>query len=234
VAKRKNPAAVALGRKGGQVSGIKKGFAALSPAKLAELQARALAKRKESAATPAKNKRKSVWMKFVTVGRFVINASLIITIEVYRPGNGSEVKVTGLEHAIRLSDKETEALIGLLTPTGGMPVPLQEDRDDWNGKMIDPAEEGKVGSMDANEVIVLIERRRAKFAAQRRSGAQEYMDETARLIVEEYDILLAEIEEGEVANRLEAELKNNEAEAEILGDQGQPGGWKRWIWMHRP
>ena len=69
-------------------------------------------------------------MKFVTVGRFVINASLIITIEVYRPGNGSEVKVTGLEHAIRLSDKETEALIGLLTPTGGMPVPLQEDRDD--------------------------------------------------------------------------------------------------------
>jgi len=69
-------------------------------------------------------------MKFVTVGRFVINASLIMTIEVYRPGNGSEVKVTGLEHAIRLSDLETEALIGLITPTGGMPVPLQEDRDD--------------------------------------------------------------------------------------------------------
>ena len=69
-------------------------------------------------------------MKFVTVGRFVINASLIMTIEVYRPGNGSEVKVTGLEHAIRLSDLETEALSGLITPTGGMPVPLQEDRDD--------------------------------------------------------------------------------------------------------
>jgi hypothetical protein len=69
-------------------------------------------------------------MKFVTVGRFVINASLIMTIEVYRPGNGSEVKVTGLDHAIKLSDQETKALIGLITPTGGMPVPLQEDRDD--------------------------------------------------------------------------------------------------------
>jgi hypothetical protein len=78
--------------------------------------------------------------------------------------------------------------------------------------------------MDANEIIALIGRRRAKFQAQRRSGSEEYMDETARLIVEEYDILLAEIEEGEVANRLEAELKNEEAEAEILGDQGQPGG----------
>jgi len=78
--------------------------------------------------------------------------------------------------------------------------------------------------MDAKEVIALIERRQAKFQAQRRSGPQENMDETARLIVEEYDILLAEIEEGEVASRLEAELKNNEAEAEILGDQGQSGG----------
>ena len=63
-------------------------------------------------------------MKFVTVGRYVINANLIMSIEVYRPGNGSEVKITGLEHAIRLSDQETEALIALLAPTGGMPVPL--------------------------------------------------------------------------------------------------------------
>ena len=64
-------------------------------------------------------------MKFITVGRFVINTNLIMSIEVFRPGNGSDVKITGLEHAIRLSDQETEALIGLITPTGGMPVPLQ-------------------------------------------------------------------------------------------------------------
>jgi hypothetical protein len=34
-------------------------------------------------------------MKFITVGRFVINANLIMSIEVYRPGNGSDVKVSG-------------------------------------------------------------------------------------------------------------------------------------------
>ena len=68
-------------------------------------------------------------MPFITVGRFVINASLIMSIEVYRPGNGSDVKLTGLEHAIRLSDQETEALIGLLMPSGGMPIPLQTDND---------------------------------------------------------------------------------------------------------
>ena len=66
-------------------------------------------------------------MQFITVGRFVINASLIMSIEIYRSGNGSDVKLTGLEHAIRLSDKETEALIGLLMPSGGMPTPLQGD-----------------------------------------------------------------------------------------------------------
>ena len=64
-------------------------------------------------------------MKFITVGRFVINANLIVSIEVFRPGNGSDVKITGLDHALRLSDQETQALIGLITPTGGMPVPLQ-------------------------------------------------------------------------------------------------------------
>ena len=48
--------------------------------------------------------------------------------------------------------------------------------------------------MDATAVIAIIKRRRAKFQAQRRSGSQEYMDETARLITEEYDALLAEIE----------------------------------------
>jgi hypothetical protein len=50
------------------------------------------------------------------------------------------------------------------------------------------------------------------------------MDEAARLIADEYDVLLAEIEEIDVANRLEAERQNEEAEAEILGDQGQLGG----------
>jgi hypothetical protein len=45
MAKRKNPAAVALGRKGGRVKGVKKGFAALPSEKLAELRALALAKR---------------------------------------------------------------------------------------------------------------------------------------------------------------------------------------------
>ncbi len=64
-------------------------------------------------------------MKFVTVGRYVINAALIMSIEVFRPGNGSDVKITGLDHAIRLSDKETETLISLLAPMGGVPVPLQ-------------------------------------------------------------------------------------------------------------
>jgi hypothetical protein len=77
--------------------------------------------------------------------------------------------------------------------------------------------------MDANDVITIISRRRAKFQAQRRSGPQEGMDETARLIAEEYDALLAEIEVA-VASRPEAQRQNNRAEAEILGDQGQSGG----------
>ena len=65
-------------------------------------------------------------MQFITVGRFVINTSLILSIEVYRAGNESDVKITGLADAIRLSDKETEILIGALMPMGGMPVPLQD------------------------------------------------------------------------------------------------------------
>ena len=63
-------------------------------------------------------------MKFVTVGRFVTNANLIMSVEVYRPGNGCEVKVTGLDHPIKLSDQETEILLSLITPIGGMPAPL--------------------------------------------------------------------------------------------------------------
>jgi hypothetical protein len=68
-------------------------------------------------------------MQFITAGRFVINTSLIISIEVYRPGNGSDVKIRGLDHAMRLSDQETEALIGLIMPAGGMPIPLQGDNE---------------------------------------------------------------------------------------------------------
>ena len=77
--------------------------------------------------------------------------------------------------------------------------------------------------MSANDVIAIIERRRAKFQAQRRPGSQEGMDESAQLITDEYDVLLAEIEVA-VANQPEAERKNRKAEAEILGDQGQSGG----------
>jgi hypothetical protein len=77
--------------------------------------------------------------------------------------------------------------------------------------------------VDANDVIAIIERRRVKFQAQRKSGSQEGMDESAQLIADEYDMLLAEIEVA-IANQPEAERKNREAEAEILGDQGQSGG----------
>ncbi|HEY6343232.1 MAG TPA: hypothetical protein VIY49_17195 [Bryobacteraceae bacterium] len=51
--KRKNPAAVALGRKGGAVTGVKKGFAGISAKRLAEIQARALDTRRENAAKRA-------------------------------------------------------------------------------------------------------------------------------------------------------------------------------------
>ncbi len=77
--------------------------------------------------------------------------------------------------------------------------------------------------MDANDVIAIISRRRARFQAQLRSGPQAGMDEAARLITEEYDALLAEIAVA-LANQPEAECKNREAEAQILGDQGQLGG----------
>jgi hypothetical protein len=77
--------------------------------------------------------------------------------------------------------------------------------------------------MDANDVVTIIERRRSKFQTQHRSGPQEDMDEVARLIVEEYDALLAEIEVA-AANQPEAEHLNKKAEAEILGDVGQSGG----------
>ena len=74
-----------------------------------------------------------------------------------------------------------------------------------------------------NAILAIIRRRRDKFQGQRRSGPQQNMDESARLIVEEYDALLAEIEVA-VANQREAEAKNEIAESQILGDQGQSGG----------
>ena len=77
--------------------------------------------------------------------------------------------------------------------------------------------------MDASDVIAIIQRRRAKFQAQRRLGSQEGTDESARLIADEYDVVLAEIEVA-IANRPEAGRKNREAESRILGDQGQSGG----------
>ncbi len=58
-------------------------------------------------------------MKFITVGRFVINANLIMSIEVYRPGIGSDVKVSGQVDTIKLSDEETKTLLSLIVPMGG-------------------------------------------------------------------------------------------------------------------
>ena len=63
-------------------------------------------------------------MKFVTVGRFAINVNLITSIEVHRYGNGSDLKVTGQDHAIRLSDQETKTLMDIIAPVGGTPTPL--------------------------------------------------------------------------------------------------------------
>jgi hypothetical protein len=83
------------------------------------------------------------------------------------------------------------------------------------------------------DIIKIIERRQAKFQTLRRPGTQEQMDEVARLIAEEYDSLLAEIEAARfVKSRDESatslpsreESDNEAAEAEILGDQGQSGG----------
>ena len=77
--------------------------------------------------------------------------------------------------------------------------------------------------MDATEIVAIIKRRQAKFQTQYRPGPQEHMDEVARMIVEEYDSLLAEIASA-FARTPEAERKNKIAEAEIFGDQGQSSG----------
>jgi hypothetical protein len=87
--------------------------------------------------------------------------------------------------------------------------------------------------MDEIDIVKVIRRRQAKFRDQRRPGSQEQMDQVARLIEEEYDALLAEIEavrieksrdKSAAAIRSKAESDNQAAEAEILGDQGQSGG----------
>jgi hypothetical protein len=77
--------------------------------------------------------------------------------------------------------------------------------------------------VDANHVISIIKQRQAKFQAQRSSDPREPRDEVTLLMASEYDALLAEIEKA-LANQPEAERKNEKAEAEILGDQGQSGG----------
>ena len=50
--------------------------------------------------------------------------------------------------------------------------------------------------MDMGDVIAIIQRRRAKFQAQSRSSPRLDVDETAVVIVGEYDALLAEIEQA--------------------------------------
>jgi hypothetical protein len=47
--------------------------------------------------------------------------------------------------------------------------------------------------MGVEEIIAIIEGRRANFRARRSSGPGENLDEAALLIADEYDILLAKI-----------------------------------------
>ena len=77
--------------------------------------------------------------------------------------------------------------------------------------------------MDASEVFRIIKQRQATLQVQRSSGPREDIGEATLLIASEYDALVAEIERA-LANQPEAERKNEKAEAEILGDQGQSGG----------
>jgi hypothetical protein len=68
-------------------------------------------------------------MQFITVRRFIVNASRIMSIEGYRPRNGSDVKTQGLSTRLGSQIQETKTSIGPLMPTGGMPIPLQGDND---------------------------------------------------------------------------------------------------------
>ena len=63
--------------------------------------------------------------------------------------------------------------------------------------------------MEVGDVLVIIQRRRAKFQAQSRSSPRQDIDESAVVIVGEYDALLAEIEQA-LAIQPEAERQNKE------------------------
>jgi hypothetical protein len=82
--------------------------------------------------------------------------------------------------------------------------------------------------MDLSDVIQIIRRRQIRFQPSQ-SSSREPIDEPSRLIVEEYNSLLAEIEAfqkpcGATVAANQTERANQAAEAEILGDQGQSGG----------
>jgi hypothetical protein len=84
--------------------------------------------------------------------------------------------------------------------------------------------------MDPSDIIQIIRRRQIRCQPSR-SASQQPIDEASRLIVEEYDSLLAEIETLRnsggatiIAHEPGNESANQAAEAEILGDQGQSGG----------
>jgi hypothetical protein len=90
--------------------------------------------------------------------------------------------------------------------------------------------------MDSRAVIGVIKQHQAKFRERSRSRVGVEMTDEVRVsrsIAEEYDSLLAEIEalmapkeneKARVLNRVD-ERTNAVAESQILGDQGQSGGW---------
>jgi hypothetical protein len=85
--------------------------------------------------------------------------------------------------------------------------------------------------MDISGIIEIIKRRQSHFRSPRPTAAQEPSDLVSRVMAEEYDSLLAEIEtsrgSGEPASIVsppQPDTANQAAEAEILGDQGQSGG----------
>ena len=67
--------------------------------------------------------------------------------------------------------------------------------------------------LDANAVIAIIQRRRAKFQAQIKSSPRQDIDETAVVIVGEYDALLAEIEQASAIQLASAKVRSAKAKA---------------------
>lgn len=59
---------------------------------------------------------------FVTLGRFVINAEQITSIEMYSAGGGAKISFAG-GGEVRISDGEAAMLFSVLTLTGGAPSP---------------------------------------------------------------------------------------------------------------